>query len=78
MPESKRRDPKVKFIELANKRVNKAIKDLRLVGNLSNKANYSYDDAQAKKIVKVLQKELDSIRAKFSGSDEVDDDSFRL
>jgi hypothetical protein len=73
-----RRDPKAKFVELANKRVNKAIKDIRLVGNLSNKGTYSYDDAQAKKIVRVLQKELDAVKAKFGGGDNEDESVFRL
>ena len=31
-----------KFVELAEKRVNKSIKDLRLIGNLANKTNYDY------------------------------------
>ena len=37
----------VKFVELANKRVNKAIKDIRLIANLGNKGNYSYSEEQA-------------------------------
>jgi len=72
------RDRNAKFVELANKRVNKTIKDIRLVGNLSNKAAYSYDDLQARKIIKVLQKELDIIKARFAGSDSDNDDVFKL
>lgn len=73
-----RRDPKAKFIALANKRVNKAIKDLRLIGNLSNRSIYSYDDTQSRKIIKALQKELDLLRAKFSGTNDEDSDLFKL
>lgn len=69
-----RRDPRVKFVELANKRVTKAIKDLRLVGNLANKRSYIYEDADAKKIIRALQRELDVIKARFRG-DEGDADS---
>lgn len=36
---SEKRDARERFVELANKRVTKTIKDLRLVGNLSNQAN---------------------------------------
>lgn len=75
---STKRDPGAKFIELANKRVNKAIKDIRLVGNLSNKAVYSYDEDQAKKIIKTLQKELDSLKAKFGSAESEDNDVFKL
>lgn len=72
------RDRNAKFVELANKRVNKTIKDIRLVGNLSNKAVYSYDDVQAKKIIKVLQRELDIMRARFTGTDSDNEDVFKL
>ena len=34
------------FIELANKRVPKALKALDLVGNLGNKSNYKYSKSQ--------------------------------
>ena len=54
-----------KFIELGNKRVNKAIKELRLVANLANRSNYVYTDEQAVKIVKALQKEVDVVKSRF-------------
>ncbi len=72
------RDKTDKFIFLANKRVNKAIKVLKLIGNLANKKNYSYSDEQVKKIIKALQKEVDSIRHNFQNSESVGQDSFIL
>jgi ABC-type Fe3+-hydroxamate transport system substrate-binding protein len=60
------RDKRAKFVELANKRVTKTIRDLKLVGNLSNRAAYDYTDEDAKKIVRALQKEVDSIRSRFA------------
>jgi ABC-type Fe3+-hydroxamate transport system substrate-binding protein len=62
IPESKNR---AKFIELAEKRVSRAIKDIRLVGNLSNRSNYSYTPEEAKKIVKALREEVDALKARF-------------
>ena len=63
------RDKKSKFVELANKRVSRALKDLELVGNLANRRNYEYDEEQAKKIVKALQHEVDLLKQSFlSGS----------
>lgn len=59
------RDKSAKFIELANKRVNRALKDLALVGNLANRRNYSYSEDQAKKIVKALQLGIDQVKASF-------------
>ena len=60
------RDKRAKFVELANKRVTKCIRDLKLVGNLSNRSAYEFNDEDAKKIVRALQKEVDSIRARFA------------
>ena len=55
----------IKFKKLAEKRVNNAIKQLKLVGNLSNKSNYNYTDEQAKKIIKVLSLELNELKMRF-------------
>ena len=75
---SEKRDARAKFIELANKRVTKAIKDIRLVGNLSNRRAYKYEDADAKKMIRALQRELDVLKARFRGDDGDDDSIFSL
>jgi hypothetical protein len=67
------RDKRKKFVELVEKRVTKAINALRLVGNLSNKSNYEYTDADIKKIVKALDDEIKDLRRRFgegTGSSE--------
>lgn len=72
------RDKAAKFIELANKRVNRAIKDLKLIGNLSNRQNYDFTDEQAKKIVKALQQEVDSVKQSFLSNEEDSQTVFKL
>lgn len=72
------RDKAEKFIELANKRVNKALKDMQLIGNLANKQNYEFTEEQAKKIVRALQHEVDIIKQSFQSSDEVGRNDFKL
>lgn len=72
------RDPRERFVELANKRVTRTIKDLRLIGNLANRRAYSYEDADAKKIIRALQRELDVLKARFRGDDGDDDSVFSL
>ena len=67
-----------KFIELANKRVNKDIKELQLIANLSNTRNYSYSDEQASKITKALQKEVDKVKVSFKGGDKDSNKEFSL
>jgi hypothetical protein len=68
------RDARRRFTELANKRVTRTIKDLRLVGNLANRKSYTYNDADARKIVRALQRELDIVKSRFRG-DKIDGDS---
>jgi hypothetical protein len=72
------RNAREKFIELANKRVTKSIKDLRLVGNLANRRAYKYDEADAKKIVRALQREVDVLKARFGGDEGNDSAIFSL
>lgn len=57
-----------KFIELAEKRVNRAIKDIRLVGNLSNKSNYKYSDEDVRTIFAAIEKELKQARERFQAN----------
>jgi len=43
-----------KFLKLATRRVNSAIKTLTLIGNLSSRSNYDYTDAEVAQIFRVL------------------------
>ena len=51
-----------KFVRLANKRVSTALKAIQLIGNLSNKSNYDYTEADVLKIFRALQDEVSSSR----------------
>lgn len=55
-----------KFKELAKSRVNKATTILRLISNLSNKSIYKYEQADVKKIVDHLKKEIRAIEDRFN------------
>ena len=60
-----------KFVELAEKRVNNAMKNISLIGNLANKNNYKYDDEDVKKIFKALSDEIKDVENRFqSGNSE--------
>ena len=54
-----------RFRRLAQKRVVRTIKHLRLIGNLGNRNNYDYTSAEVEKIFRALEKELKLARAKF-------------
>ena len=54
-----------KFVRLATKRVSNAMKAMQLIGNLSNRSNYDYTDADVQKIFKALHDELGASKKKF-------------
>jgi hypothetical protein len=72
------RDKRAKFIELANKRVNRALKDIQLIGNLANRQNYDFNDDQVRKIIKALQQELDVVKQSFQLSEDLSKKNFKL
>ena len=67
-----------RFVRLANKRVNRVIKDIRLIGNLSNRSVYDYSDDESRKVVKALQKEIETLKARFGGPGDAGEDEFKL
>ncbi|TKW61389.1 MAG: hypothetical protein DI628_01825 [Blastochloris viridis] len=67
-----------KFIELAENRVNKALKDIQLIGNLSNKGAYDFTDEDLRKIIKALDREMASLKERFKIGQRVDEKKFSL
>ena len=55
-----------RFKRIAEKRTNKILEQLRLLGNCSNKNNYYYRQEEVKKIFSVIEDELKQIKFKFS------------
>lgn len=60
-----RENDRKKFVELAEKRVTRAIRDIRLVGNLSNRSNYTYTDEDARQIYRALKDAVEEMKARF-------------
>ena len=71
-------EKKIKFEELANSRVNKAIKLLRLISNLANKSHYSYSQNEADKRVNALSSEVKNIKEKFNSKNSRETKEFKL
>ena len=67
-----------KFIELAEKRVRRALKDIKLIGNLSNRSTYSYTDEDAKKINRALQNAVNEVKERFERKGEEEEIEFKL
>lgn len=54
-----------KFNRVAERRVNTLLDKIRLLGQLSDRRNYDYTDAQVAKIFKAVDDELKAARSKF-------------
>lgn len=67
-----------KFIKLAENRVLRAIKDIRLIGNLSNKNNYSYTEKDISKIISVLEQEVKLLKTRFLSDGVKEEPVFKL
>ncbi len=55
-----------KFVQLAQSRTVNAIRAIRVIGKLGNKSHYEYDDADVKKIINALSKEIDDLKTRMS------------
>ncbi len=67
-----------KFIELAEKRMTKALKDIQLIGNLSNKNNYQYTSDDARKMIVALENAVKSAKKKFEENSSNEQLKFKL
>ena len=67
-----------KFVQLAEKRVTRALESIRLIGNLSNKSNYNYKEEDIKQILSALKFELDNLKTKFSSNNSSEKFQFKL
>ncbi|MGJ8641314.1 MAG: hypothetical protein ACSHYA_18130 [Opitutaceae bacterium] len=67
-----------KFTDLAERRTTNAIKQIRLIGNLSNKGNYSYEEKDISKIVSALSSEIKTMKERFSSEGAGGKPEFKL
>lgn len=72
------RDKQSKFVEIAEKRVTRLLKEIRLIGNLSNRNNYSYEPDDVAKIFTAIEVELKTSRKRFEVALASDEKSFKL
>jgi hypothetical protein len=67
-----------KFRRLAEGRVVRTIRHIRLIGNLSNRSNYRYERGEVDKIFRVLERELKQARTRFESEGTDDQIDFKL
>lgn len=54
-----------RFKRLAKQRGDRVLKDIDLLGNLSNRNNYDYSEADLKKLFSAIEEELRITKARF-------------
>lgn len=69
-------EKKVKFRELAEKRVSNALKQIQLIGNLANTRAYEYEEEEVRKIFKSLKEEINIAETKFKSKGRNNDFKF--
>lgn len=72
------RDRRERFVALAEARTDKALNAIRLLGNLSNRSNYEYTEADVTQIVKALEAEVKALKVKFADAGSAGATSFKL
>ncbi len=66
------------FVRLAEARVNRALREIRLIGNLSNRSAYEFEDADIRKVFGTLQKGLDAAKSRFADAENGSASTFKL
>lgn len=69
---------RAKFRELAEKRTNKALEAIRLIGNLANRQTYTYDEAEVRKVVRALRDAVSEVESRFTKSNSRGGGDFKL
>lgn len=55
-----------KFRALAESRTNKAIDAISRIGNLSNRSQYEWEDAEVRKVLKAMRDAVAEVEARFA------------
>lgn len=65
-----------RFLKIAENRTNKIITTIRLLGNCSNRSNYTYTEDEVKKIFSTIEDELKNAKNKFN--EKTENNRFKL
>ncbi len=71
-------EKRVKFVKLAEGRVQAALSAIRKIGNLSNRRSYQFDETDVRKIVKALRDAIGELERKFDPSSGPGQKTFKL
>lgn len=67
-----------RFVRLAEGRTSNAIRAIRTIAKLGNKAQYEFDESDIRKIAAALTKEVDAMKARMGDRGAKDNVEFKL
>lgn len=75
---SPRKTKRGRFLDVAQRRTRRVLRELRLLGNCGNTAAYEYADRDVEKIFSAVTRELELARSRFKTGDKKKEDAFSL
>ena len=67
-----------RFVDVAERRTRRILRDLRLLGNCANRSAYAYEEGDVDKIFGAVEDELAAVKARFKGRRDRKEDQFSL
>lgn len=67
-----------RFVRLAESRTSNAMRAIRTIAKLGNKAQYDFDEGDIRKIATALTKEIDAMKARMGDHSGKDNVEFKL
>ena len=71
-------EKRLKFVKLAEGRVQSALTAIRKLGNLSNRRSYQYEESDVRKIMKALRDAITETERKFEPGSGPSNKTFKL
>jgi hypothetical protein len=67
-----------KFVRLAESRTINAIKAIRVIGKLGNRSAYEFNEADVRKIVAALNREIEALKVRMTSTGSKENIDFKL
>jgi hypothetical protein len=78
MSNGKNDEKRKRFKRVAEKRTQKILNMIRLLGNCGNRSNYKYTEDQVNKIFTAIEKEVSKAKDEFKFTDKEEEINFKL
>ena len=67
-----------RFLRVGERRINNALRSIKLVGNLGDRTNYDYNKADVQQIERALKDALSGAMARFKSKKNPEEEGFKF